>query len=91
MVAEVISLFSTTRKLSITKSPRLTVCLTFFQWLIDIITLRIRALWTDNREVNLLVQSVWALHVLGSSALLLNAALKNQCTRIVLSRPQPPA
>jgi hypothetical protein len=82
-IAEVISLFSTTRKLLLLLSPsRITPCLTFFQSLIDIITLRIRALWTDNREVNFLVQSVWVLHVLGSSALLVNSILKNQCTCI---------
>lgn len=53
-------------------------CLRLFELLIDIITLRIRALWTDNREVNVLLQSVWMLHVIGGTALLINMIVKNQ-------------
>lgn len=46
----------------------------------DIITLRIRALWTDNRGINLLLQSVYAAHVVATSGLLINMNVLNART-----------
>jgi len=65
--------------------------LSILECVIDIIALRIRALWTDNREVNFLLHSVWVLNVLGSIALVVNTVVKNQCMSIILYPTTDPA
>jgi len=43
-----------------------------------IITLRVRALWADRKDVARFLQTVWILHVFGSLGLTVNSIVKNQ-------------
>ncbi|KAF8312958.1 hypothetical protein DL93DRAFT_2098007 [Clavulina sp. PMI_390] len=58
LVAEVLSLFSTTY----------------------IIMLRVRALWTDNREINLFLQCLWWAQVIASSGITIATVVKDGST-----------